>query len=164
MQLLDFQTQVRPDALAADGATHHGSVELSQLPRFASAVESSLPLEAHLAYEQDEDGVFIDTTLNTRCQLLCQFCLSQFSFLLQTNNRFRPVFTLEAAREVSAECEPVLYEDGIINIINMIEDEALLALPNYPQCNDCKHHKADTLSSHFDIIPDDQALGEPSWR
>lgn len=168
MQLLDFQTQVRPDSLAADGARHHGLVELSQLPRFACGIESSMPLDAQLSYGRDEDGVYIDASLSTRCQIMCQFCLSHFSFLLQSNSRFRPVLTLEAAREVSDDCEPVLYENGIINIINMIEDDALLALPNYPQCNDCKHNnKADTFPSQFDTITypeNDQELGEPSWR
>jgi uncharacterized metal-binding protein YceD (DUF177 family) len=80
---------------------------------------------------------------------------------LQSFNKFRPVHTLEAAREISDECEPVLYEDGNINIINLIEDDAILAIPNYPQCNDCKHdNMGDTFPSQFAIMANSDSVSE----
>jgi uncharacterized protein len=139
MQLLDFQIPVCPRALAREGASYSGLIESSRLTRYSSAVESSGPLEASLQFGQDAEGIFIDTTLKAESEVLCQFCLSRYSHALRSASRFRPVLTLEAAREISDEDEPVVYENGLINIINMLEDDALLALPNYPKCKECEN-------------------------
>jgi uncharacterized protein len=162
MQGLDFQTQVRPDTLARERAMQMGLVAIDQLPRFASAVESSEPLEISLQYAKDIEGVYIDSVIKVKCQLLCEFCLSIFTFSLHSKSRFRPVLTLEATREISQDDEPILYEDGFINTINMIEDDVLLAIPNYPRCSDCMgdDNKADTFPSQFDIIPNLAILPE----
>lgn len=150
MQDVDFQTQVRPDALAREGAKHKAWVELTQMPRYASAVEGSTPLEVSLQYGRDAEGVYILTSLQATCQLLCQFCLTSYPQSIQANTRFRPVLTLEATREISPEDEPVMYENGFINVINMLEDDALLAIPSYPKCNACMHdNMADTFTSQF---------------
>jgi uncharacterized protein len=161
MQSLDFQTLVSPNSLAREGAKQIGLVGIDQLPRFASTVDGSEPLEVNLQYGQDIEGVFIASLIKVKCQLLCQFCLSTFSYPIHSHTRFRPVLTLEATREIPSEDEPVLYEDGFVNIINMIEDDALLAIPNYPKCNDCmNNNKADTFPSQFDIIPNLAILPE----
>lgn len=161
MQGIDFQTPVRPDALAREGVTQMGSISIDQLPRFASAVEGSQSLEVGLQYGQDEDGIFIATHVSTRAELLCQFCLSNFTYPLESHSKFRPVLTLEATREIPADDEPVLYEDGFINIISMLEDDALLAIPNYPKCNDCMNdNKADTFPSQFAILANLDLLPE----
>jgi uncharacterized protein len=139
MQLLDFQIPVCPRALARDGAIFLGLIDASRLTRYSSAVESSSPLEASLQFGRDPGGIFIDTTLKATCEILCQYCLSSYLQALHSASRFRPVPTLEAAREISDDEEPVLYEDGLVNIINMLEDDALLALPNYPKCKDCEN-------------------------
>lgn len=153
MQLLDFQTQVQPNSLAREGAEHEGRLSLSQLPRFASLVEGSDPLLVSLLYGQDEEGVFIDTSVKGNCQLLCQHCLESYTYSLHSLARFRPVYTLEAAREVPEDSEPVLYEEGFINIINMLEDDAMLAVPTYPKCTDCEfNNKTDTFPSQFATI------------
>jgi uncharacterized protein len=161
MQRFDFQTQVSPNSLAREKATQIGLVGIDQLPRFVSATEGSEPLEVSLQYGQDIEGVFIDSLVKVKCQLLCQFCLSTFTYPIHSTTRFRPVLTLEAAREIPAEDEPVLYENGFINIINMIEDDALLAIPNYPKCNDCMNdNKADTFPSQFAILANLDLLPE----
>jgi uncharacterized protein len=153
MQLLDFQTQVQPNSLAREGAQRAGKLTLSQLPRFASLVESSSELDASLVYGQDEEGVFIDTHLKGSCELLCQHCLESYPFSLKSLARFRPVYTLEAAREVPEDSEPVLYEEGFVNIINMLEDDAMLAVPTYPKCKNCElNNKTDTFPSQFATI------------
>lgn len=126
---------------------------MSRLPRLLEATESSSPLEASLQFGRDMEGVYIQTSLKAESELLCQFCLSPYPFELASSSRFRPVSTLEAAREISEQDEPVLYEEGTINIINMLEDDALLALPTYPKCKVCENdNKADTSHSQFAIL------------
>jgi uncharacterized protein len=147
MQGIDFQTQVRPDSLARERVKQTGLVSLDQLPRFAAAVESGEPLEVSLEYGQDPEGIFIQCLVKGSAHILCQFCLSDFRSPIDSNTRFRPVLTLEAAREIATDDEPVIYEGGFINIINMIEDDALLAIPNYPKCADCSNEN--TFSSQF---------------
>lgn len=129
-----------------------GLVSLDQMPRLAAAVEGAQPLEITLQYGKDPDGVYIQSSVQGKCELLCQFCLSVHPFQIESHTRFRPVLTLEATREIPDEDDPVLYENGFINVINMIEDDALLALPNYPKCADCSNE--DTFSVQFATISD----------
>lgn len=127
MQLLDFQTSI----------PFNGLVELKQLPRLKETVESAQPLRASLQDGKDQDGYYIQSHIETECELICQFCMEVYTFPLQSTTRFRPVLTLEATREVSPDEEPIIYENGKVNLINMIEDDALLAIPNYPKCYAC---------------------------
>lgn len=157
MQMIDLQTPIRPDALASDRAQQSGLVKLDQLPRFAEVVESSEPLNVNLSYGRDHDGVYIDSKLRGSCQLLCQFCLSSYAFPLDSHTRFRPVLTIEATREINPDDEPVLYEDGFVNLISMIEDDALLAIPNYPKCKDCiSGHDGYILATLNSVLENDQ--------
>lgn len=161
MQNLSLNTLVRPDALAREGAQHGGLIPLSQLERFAASVEGSAPLEVSLHFSRDIEGMVIRTQIKAECQLLCQSCLSEYNQTIESSASYRPVYTLEQARELSLDDEPVLYENGFINIINMIEDEALLALPNYPRCKGCNFdNKADTFVSQFATIANSDLVPE----
>lgn len=144
MQRIDFKT-IRTTPF-------QGVVGHEHLPRLSEllAVPCALNVDIHCA--QDGDGLYIATHLDYVPTLICQCCLESFEHPIHSQSRYRPVYTVEAARELNETDEPVLYENGNINVINMLEDEAMLALPTIPKCLACEKNKTTTSPSQFAIL------------
>lgn len=64
-------------------------------------------------------------------QLHCQRCLQPYRLTLRTSTRFAP--TADAEREPPEDHELLLVEDGQVQLLELVEDELLLALPMVPK-------------------------------
>jgi uncharacterized protein len=125
------------------GERREGSLELADLPRLAKEVASSAgPLQWIVQGGTDQFGYpRLELTVNGSVDLLCQRCLTPFSFIIASSS------TLILAKDEQEldSIDAVLEDDELdvilgskeFNLVEVIEDEALLALPLAPKHATC---------------------------
>nr|WP_315598060.1 DUF177 domain-containing protein [uncultured Cupriavidus sp.] len=90
------------------------------------AVEPGAPVSQRL---------FVDVTVNGRVWLDCQRCLTVFAEPIATKMRFEVVASEAAAEEASMDDDEldVIVGSKKFSVLELIEDEVLLALPTAPK-------------------------------
>lgn len=120
------------------GEHREGSLALADLPRLAKEVASAAPIHWVVQGGTDQFGYpRLDLTVTGSVELSCQRCLTPFSFAITS------VSTLILAKDEQEldSIDAVLEDDELdvilgskeFNLIELIEDEALLALPLAPK-------------------------------
>lgn len=121
------------DAVAR-GLTLDGGLPLDALPRLLAALaapEGSLRVRLRLTPDAECLGR-LQGRLDGELQLTCQRCLQPMPWTLAAPFELH-LFGSEAEEERLLErTEPVLVEDGQLALHEVLEDEALLALPLAP--------------------------------
>ncbi|MBL6751868.1 MAG: DUF177 domain-containing protein [Nevskia sp.] len=133
-----------PLRVKAAGAVAHGSAWRGELPvadlgRLAAAVagrEGSLRVELHAG--RDASGAArLHGSIDGELELSCQHCLGRFRWPLRAAVDLRLVGSEAEERRLLRECEPWLVQDDSLPLREIVEDEALLALPIAPRCPAC---------------------------
>ena len=126
---------VDPFRLARQQARLDGCVPISNLARVAASVrDDSGMVEVELRFRMSASGVpRVDGGLRLKVRLTCQRCLEPIE--LELAPVLRIAFTdgggASERAELAAGYEP-LESVGRIGLTTIVEDEILLALPNFP--------------------------------
>lgn len=141
MQTPLLPEKLNPWRIAAENGHLDGRLALAVLPRLTTALERTEGVVA-IALTAGIDGQgtrFIKGFLQTEVTLTCQRCLGLLRLPLEV-----PV-SLGLARDeaeidrLPGEYEPLLIAEGdSLTIVDLIEDELLLALPQIPRHNDMR--------------------------
>ncbi len=122
-------------------------VKVSALARLLETLPGSKEssLEVILQFDQNDQGqAYVDLTVSAELVLTCQRCLESMPFPLRSVHRLAPAHLEEKGDELLGEMESVLVdENGFINVMEMVEDEVLLAIPMFPM------HREQECSSKF---------------
>ena len=127
-------TFIRPYDLARTGARLAGRVAASQMPRLRPVlVGHSGDAAFTLGAERDDSGqVWVRGTIRAELCVVCQRCLAPMTVtiaarpsLLALNSR------TEVARQ-DAKLELLILDDQRYRVSDLIEDELILALPDFP--------------------------------
>ena len=110
---------------------YEGRVKLRQLPRLSQALANA---EGDIGYRfdfgRDELGIaYLDLELAGELPLVCQRTLETFAWPLRLSQRLGLLRSEVEEAGLPAEYEPLLLIDGEIVPADVIQDEALLALP-----------------------------------
>jgi uncharacterized protein len=111
------------------------SVPVSSFPRvLETLLDPSSELRGVILFGIDDDKKsYVDLSLKGSLELNCQRCLGVVPFEVSLTRRLRPVFADQLDSDLVGEVEPVLMdENGLIDVVEMLEDELLLALPMSP--------------------------------
>lgn len=115
---------------------YRGVLGLSQLPRLQALLADngdSSDIRVDLQFEKNsQNECFITGTIEAELILVCQRCLGDLPYHLQTRLAVRVLEVLQASgdRELEAdELEVVLSEQGRLDLRALIEDEVILSLP-----------------------------------
>ena len=137
------------EALAREGATLEGTLPLATLPRLLeSAHAEQRPGDADLvrwrarAEQRGTAGAAPQPWLHLQAEaalaLECQRCLGPLPTALEVDRWFRFARDEAQAEALDAEVEEDVLELGRpLDLIELIEDELLLALPLVPRHDDC---------------------------
>jgi len=125
---------IEPLRLARSLRLLQGQLPLARFTRLVDATESDKGfVNAELEFSQDSQGQAI-VRGRIRCQLrlICQRCMQTMDWPIDTS------FTLafiesESEIELLGEAyEPLILEDSMLSLVEMLEDELLLVLPIVP--------------------------------
>lgn len=123
-------------------ASLFGTVVISKLNGVLSCEAENHPLLASLSLEfsVDEAGFCcIIGGLSASMPLVCQRCLERFEYPLTAKISVSPVASIEAAKQLPPQYEPLLLTQGKIRLRDWVAEELHLALPIIPKhASDCK--------------------------
>ena len=111
------------------------SLSLESLERVLESAPGSVgAVDVTVNCQYDGDGhPFMALHVETVLALKCQRCLEPFLMRIESDQRIVAVETEALAREVPEGLEPVVSQDGTIDLIAVVEDEILLAIPMHPK-------------------------------
>lgn len=118
------------------GREYRGSLSVVGMQRLAdSLADVGAPeLQVHLHAGRDAGGVrCLEGAVQGVLHLTCQRCLGRLEFPVQRTFRLALVRSEAEADRLADGYEPLLLEDERLVIRDVIEDELLLALPDFPQ-------------------------------
>ncbi len=122
---------VDPYKLAKATRTFHGELAVASMNRLVSQLVSGDGcLEYELAFYIDEHG--LNVVAGKICGTFvvkCQRCLRACMCPLDVTFLVSPVITVKDSRELPDEYDPVLLVDGKIDLLELVEEELILAMP-----------------------------------
>ncbi|TNC92237.1 YceD family protein [Thalassolituus sp.] len=121
-----------------------GQIDASKLTRLSAAtLRSDTPVSCNLEFDRDiERHRVLKGDCSTSVVMTCQRCLGEVTLAISSNFELGLVFNDEQAKQLPKRLEPAeLTEDGLLDLWEIIEDEVLLSLPDFPM------HPADECSA-----------------
>lgn len=145
-----------PYKLARKQYIAHGKAALVDMVRVGKLLaKGDGELEYSLSFALDVDGVcFITGRIHGPLAMRCQRCLQIFCHNMQSEFIVSPVLNDGEDRLLSSEYEPVIIHDNKLDIMELLEDELILALPQVPMHNiedaNCKRAFAVTYKVEYE--------------
>ncbi len=134
MQKVKLPHSVDPVKSAVKRSDYSGVLATKDMERLSGAVVSCADwVDAEIQFEKDAQGLTVfHGHLETQVTLICQRCNGEFSHTLNVEFCFSPVqgqsqFDLEQLPEAYDPVE--VDEHGMINLLQLFEDELILSLP-----------------------------------
>ncbi len=127
-RLVEF---VDPWRLAGTGKVISGTVKLAVLPRLADVLHSTNgDVQYQLEfYSGEKKRPKIKGFVRAELILTCQRCLGPVVLPVDSMLNLAVIEVPEEAELLSEECDPVWVEDGQIQLLDLVEEELLLAVP-----------------------------------
>lgn len=137
--------EARPDAvspheLARAGGRYVGEVAITAFPRLSSLVAGAGAVAIALAFRCDERGrSIVEGSVRMPLTLECQRCLEWVGRVIDVPVRLCLVGSETQAAELLEEVDAFVLHDDEVSIVELIEDDLLLALPSqvcqaYDEC------------------------------
>jgi len=105
--------------------------EFSRLPD--SLLENSGIVEVMASFKKEGRLPVIQGKIKTNLILECQSCLEKLAWIIDRNFNLALVSSLEQADRLASDCEPFILKGEKISLIELVEDELVLALPDFPR-------------------------------
>ena len=146
MATLSSYRKVSIAAFALEAAHHHGQVPLVQLPRLADEAVRAVPdamvhFQALASMRSDAAGKlapWLALQGQVDIDLVCQRCLEPVGIAVQFAREFRFVESEEAALAQDEDSEEdLLVSSPQFDLLELVEDELLMALPVSPKHEKC---------------------------
>ena len=129
-------------ALARDGRLVQGEVPVSRLGRLVESVlEPSGTVVFSFQGERDDEGkLYVDVHIQAGLALECQRCLGALEWPCDVQNRLLLLRIGDPLPDDELENDAVdaLEVEPLTDLLALVEDEVLLALPLVPRHDDCE--------------------------
>ncbi|MBL4866762.1 MAG: DUF177 domain-containing protein [Pseudomonadales bacterium] len=108
-----------------------GALPVSKLTRVLEAVESAEgEIYLELAFRKDEQSARVaQGQASCTVKLLCQRCLKPYEHALKASFSLAFVYTEAQEERLPEIYDPVLMQDDNVRLVDLIEDDLILALP-----------------------------------
>jgi len=128
--------RIYPLRLAHQGETLSGGVGLEQMPRLAEMLhEAAGRVDFELRFGRDDGGqARVLGRIGARLVVLCERCLEPMGLDVERQVRLVLVRGDAEAAALGATNDPLLVDDQPVSLSGLLEDELILAMPNF-----CRH-------------------------
>jgi uncharacterized protein len=122
--------QIDPIRLADEGARLRGVLLGSSMPRLRElTLSADRPVAVELQFERTAQGVRrMRGTIRTQVDMTCRRCQKPLKIEIVA----QPLFMLLQSGEAEPEEGEILIVEGPLSLIELVEDELLLAMPMIP--------------------------------
>jgi uncharacterized protein len=144
---------IDPLLLAERRALLSGALKLGVFERLAKlVVNPEAVVEIELDFSKQGKQALLVGRIRSDFELECQSCLQGLPWSVDISCKLGVVATLQEADRLAIDCEPLLFNGEKISLNELIEDEILLALPDYPKHEfDCMRQRS-SKDRNFDEI------------
>ncbi|MBK5964667.1 hypothetical protein CCR95_11390 [Thiocystis minor] len=138
----DLPVHLDPWRAVKNGLSFAGEVALSQFPRLATALlgcveDRQARAVYQLRFERGRDGRDLVVGRILAClRVPCQRCLGGVEIEVDVPLRLALIRTDQMAGELPEDLDPLLVADEQMDLMALIEDELLLAIPMFPRHGD----------------------------
>ena len=124
-----------PKRLCEQGKAFAGQIALGKLPRLTPLLTSSEGEAAFtLVFDRDEEQRFrIRGTVRANLSIRCERCLQGMALPVDVSFTLSPVNGPMEAEALPDEYDPLLTEDSVLQLADLVEDELILAIPPAPR-------------------------------
>ena len=132
MQKAKLPLTVDPIKTAQQRLDYDGIYTIKQLARLLESTESvNSDAKVKLSFDVDAQGLkIVSGSAEVDVNLECQRCWKHFPYHCEVEFVYSPIFHLDQADALPEAYEPTLVdENGEIDLLQLIEDELILALP-----------------------------------
>ena len=112
---------------------------MSEFARLSEVlVDNKGDVTIDFSFEKVDRLAAVRGTIKADLVLECQTCLKDVLYFIDTTVNLGVVSTLEQADRLAEEFEPLWMEAETVSLRELVEDEILLALPDFPRhTHDC---------------------------
>lgn len=135
MQKVKLPKKIEPFKSAVKRSDYQGVFVSGDMARLREAVDAVLnDIAIEIRFDIDAQGLsYFSGTLQTQVSLICQRCNHPFVHAVDTGFCFCPVISADETDEIPDHYEPVEVDEyGEVNLLDLFEDEVILALPIVP--------------------------------
>lgn len=137
---MSIPQKIRASAAVAQAQRYTGEVRVKDLPRLAQALADDVgSLQVEIVATQVSRRAAMVGNIQGLVNLQCQRCDQPYAYPLKAAVDLRLVSSEEEEKQLLKDCEPYWVHDDNLLLHELIEDEALLALPMLPRCNSCEN-------------------------
>lgn len=127
-------TQIDPVSFAERRKQLSGTIEFSELPRLSEILlEKDGILELEVSFDKEGRLAVVSGDIKANLTLECQSCLESFVMPIDKHFKLGVVESIEQADKLTSDCEPLILEDERVSLNELVEDEVLLAIPDFPR-------------------------------
>jgi uncharacterized protein len=103
-------------------------------------------IHVEFGFDKERRQPVINGHLSGCLNLVCQSCLESVQWCFDKTFKLGVVNSIDQADRLTIDCEPlVVSEDSEISLLELAEDELLLALPDFPKHEHLCGHRASDL-------------------
>jgi len=125
---------INPLSFSDKGKVLVGSIEISELTRLSDVLfDNSGIVEVNFSFNREGRVPTIQGEIKADLMLECQSCSKKLDWSINSIIKLGIVQSLEQADRLASDCEPLMLETEKISLNDLIEDELLLALPDFPK-------------------------------
>ena len=146
--------RIDPLRLANRGTRLAGELPLSAMERLIAVVhQATETARVELEFDLDADGrARIAGRVSTVVQLLCQRCLKPVAWPVERSVGLTAVESPSQADNLAQDMDPLICGEAALKLLDIIEDELLLALPQ-----EAKHREGQCAVRHQWSYGDDDS-------
>jgi uncharacterized protein len=135
-----------------------GSLPLNRMERLKGVIlnpEGKVTLD--LSFGREDRYPVISGSVQAGLLLACQCCLESMEWPVSSDLRLGVVSSIDEGNRLPDSLEPLLRErdDQLVSLLELVEDELLLAIPPIPQHTRCVStggHRRDASGSSFAVL------------
>jgi len=129
-----LQEVVKIQSLAETGRILEGTLPLVSMQRLMLQLvpdtDETNKVDVTLEFGVDIQGIkFLSGHITAPVKLVCQRCMKAMDFNVDANIKLAMVKSTEEAEELPDMYEPLLVDEPELSLVELIEDELMLALP-----------------------------------
>ena len=129
-----------------------GKIKINELSRLSDILlDSSGEIEIDFSFDKEGRLPIIVGEIKVDLIAECQSCLKQVVIPVDKHFKLGMVISDEQADRLTGDCEPLFLQDEKISLNELIEDELLLALPDFP-----KHPEVCVEREEIEAVSDDE--------